>query len=301
MPRDQRTPRQVMIGSSHNGAVFTKRQFNRSEAVPPPAGVHSIAHQGAKVGKPRVARRVKVAEPPRVNIPTDHQIREISLLAARQSAFRERRRQYLDDIAYRISQGEEVSEDEKVGRLADFQKFYRLVAAKLRRYGGKNPIYIDIYLGLKEYVYRARKEYRSLTVQDLKNFAELHIAGREALIIQMADEGELVQRPGSPKDARERGGPAYTEAAAKRRKDARRIDRITVRSRLPGSSEDLFITLGRSTKMMDGFRVPCTRRIFAIQTEAEWRAWQKSRIRDKQDYRNYHPRPRRDHHASELS
>ncbi|MBI5654430.1 hypothetical protein HZC53_02120 [Candidatus Uhrbacteria bacterium] len=301
MPRDQRTPRQIMIGVSHSGAGFTKRQFNRGEAPPPTTGAHPIVKRAVKIAKPRSNRRVKVAQPPRVNIPSDYQIRELSLSVARQSAFRERRRQYLDNIAYRVSQGEEVSEDEKVGRLADFPKFYRLVAVKLRRYGGKHPIMIDIYLALKEYVHRARKEFRSLTLQDLKNFAELHIAGREALIIQMADEGELVQRPGSPKDAKKNGSSAYTEAAAKRRKDARRIDRITVRSRLPGSSEDLFITLGRSTKMVDGRRVPCSRRVFAIQTEAEWRAWQKSRIRDKQDYRNYHPRPRRDDRASDLN
>jgi len=276
-----------MIGVSHSGAGFTKRQFNRSETAPPATGAQSIVKQVTKAVKPHGNRRLQVVKPPRVNIPSDFQIREIAKLAARQSAFRERRRAYLDNLEYRDSQGEAVSEDEKVGRLADFQKFYRLVAAKLRRYGGKHPIFIDIYLALKEYVHRARQEYRSLTLDDLKNFAELHVAGREALIIQMADEGELVDRPMAPRDAREKGGEAYTEAAAKRRKDARRIDRITVRSRLPGSSEYLFITLGRSTKKVDGRRIPCTRRVFAIQTEPEWNDWKRSRIREKkQDFRN---------------
>jgi hypothetical protein len=279
---------------------YTKRSFNQGEA-PPTTGVHPIVRRSADAKPPQTVRRPKVVKPPRVNVPSDFQIREIAKLAARQSAFRERRREFLDSVAYRISRGEDVPEDEKVSRLTDFQKFYRLVAAKLRRYGGRHPIYIDIYLALKERVHRARQEFRSLTLEDLKNFAELHIAGREALIIQMADEGELVDRPGSPRDAEKRGAPAYTEAAVKRRKDAKRLDRITVRSRLPGSSEDLYITLGRSTKMVDGRRVPCPRRVFAIQTEAEWKAWLKSRIRDKQDYRNHGSRRAHDSRGSCLN
>lgn len=281
------------MGVNHYGS-YTKRSFNQGETAPS-TGVHPVVQQAAGKKPPPARRRLKVVKPPRVNIPPDFQVREIAKLAARQSAFRERRRAYLDNIEYRISRGEEVSDDEKVGRLADFQKFYRLLAARLRRYGGKHPIYIDIYLALREYAHRSRKEYRSLDLDDLRRFAEMHVASREALIIQMADEGELVDRPMAPKDAREKGGEAYAEAAAKRRKDARRIDRITVRARLPGSSEDLFITLGRSTKKVNGRRVPCPRRVFAIQTEAEWNAWRKSRIREKkQDFRNHGSRRAQD-------
>ncbi len=263
-------PRRTMFRSYQRAdQVFVPRSF----ACEPPS-------------KTRV-RTLKVIKPVRVSVPPDGQLWALAREAARQNNFRERRQLKMEAIAKLGEQGKVVPEETSTYRIGNFQKFYRIIAPKLRRYNGRDAIAVDIYLHLKEVVQRARQQMWSLRLSQVKYEIRRFLDEREAMIVKIADEGELICRPGSPKDVRERGEPAYTEAAAKRRKDARRIDRITVRARLPGSSEDLFITLGRSTKKVNGRRVPCPRRIFAIQTDAEWRYWLKTRIRDKQGFRNY--------------
>ncbi|MDQ7814545.1 MAG: hypothetical protein RDU25_01940 [Patescibacteria group bacterium] len=256
------SPQRVILGSSHDRSPkFIKRRFNQSELQP------------QVVIKPIVI--------PRIRIPKTSVIREVAEAYSRGGNFRERRKRRVELY------GE--------NRLTNFFKFYGIIARILRRYNGRDAIKVDIELHLKEYVQSKADLFRKITRKCLEDEAKRFINSREDMLLEMVKEYEpaIVARPLSPKDSRERGGEAYTEAAAKRRQTARRIDRITIRARLPGSTVDLFVTLGPATKRIDGRRVPCERRVFSIQTASEWEAWKRTRVKDKQPYRNNRPKGRR--------
>jgi len=233
--------------------------------------------------EPPVVRHLRTnSAVPRVELPDEIEIREVAKEFALQSAFTKRNKR--------------LFEIHQESRVANFQKVYRLIASRIRGYQGRDAVEMDIFLALKEYVEHQGREQRSVSRYQLRRMAGLHVDAREEMVVRMASGGELVPRPMAPKDARERGDEAYTEAAARRHKDLRFKDRITVMATLPDNPGAVFfITLGPATKRIDGRRVKCDRRVISVQTSAEWNAWKKSRIRDRQEYRNYHPRPRRDY------
>lgn len=260
MPRDQRTPKQVRIGSSHNGVGFTKRNFGFGPLVP------------KQSFEP-------VAPIKRPTYPREAEIREVSRQYANQHAFMERSR--------RIAKAGEV------GRIARFYNVYRQVVVHIRDYDGRDVIEMDIFLALKQRVDRKRKQKMTVTIADLECWAVRHIDSRERMIIKMSEKGMLVARPNAPKDARDRGGEAYTEAAAQPARGSRPKDRITVMTSLPDNPGVVFfMTLGPATKKVDGKRVPCDRRIMTVQTPGEWEAWKKGRLHrpDGQHERRRHNR-----------
>jgi len=248
-------PRPTVLRSSHQ-VVFTKRSFNR--------------------GEPPAPEKPKAVVQSRVRVPSDGQIREIAHRFAGSPSFRERKKRQF--------------EQNRVSRLANFMKMYKFVAARIRSYHGRDVIEIDLYLSLKDFVQHARRTFQSVSRYDLELESRKLVDEREALIESLAASEDIVLRPMAPKDARERGADAYTEAAMKRRKDARIKDRITVRARLPGRSEDLFITLGPATWKGSGWVEPYARKILSIQSEAEWNAWRRNRIREPKVFRNDHRR-----------
>lgn len=257
MPRPQ-----FVIRASHQarGDFFQKRSF----------GTEPTTNQ-------RLLR--STIQPRKVELPDEIEIREVAKEFANQAAFAKRNKR--------------LFELGKICQVANFQKVYKLIASRIRSYHGRDVIEIDIFLALKESVEAEGRIQHSVTRYQLRRLAAAHVDAREALVVQMSATGELVPRPLAPKDAREHGGEAYTEAAAHRRRDARMRDRVTVMARLPDNPGAIFfITLGPATKKVDGRRIRCERRIISVQTAAEWNAWKKSRVLDRQEFRNYHPRPR---------
>lgn len=245
----------VMLRASHQrGANFQKRSF---EVEPP------------------TMRRLRVSTAlPRVEVPEEEEIREVAKELSLQASFTKRNKRLAE-------QGREC-------RIVKFQKVYRTVVARIRGYHGRDLIEMDLFLVLKEYVERERRSFSNVTRYKLVRFGRQHVDGREELIVRMAESGTLVQRPMAPKDARENGAEAYTQAAAHRRSDSRMKDRITVMSALPDNPGALFfITLGPATKNANGRdRVKCERRILSVQTPAEWNAWRRTRIKEPKVFRN---------------
>lgn len=238
----------VQIRVNHQqGGVFRKVNFG----VEPPNARHEL----------RAAQPKK-----RPTYPREIEIRETADLNASQVAFRQR--------------SKKLALEGKVGPIARFYNVYRQVVVRIRDYDGRDAIAIDIFLALKERVEECRGYRVSVTREDLEAWAKQHIDAREAMIVRMAQEGTLVLRPNSPRDARERGSEAYTEAAGQPSKGERAKDRITVRASLPDNPGAIFfITLGPATKLVDGRRLDCDRRVMTVQTPEEWEAWKKTRIR----------------------
>ncbi len=249
----------IRLSVSHQRVLFRNRRFNQGESPKPTS--------------------VEIAAVPRVRFPNEDTVRAAAHRYALSSAFRERKRQQME-------RGE-------FSRLADFMKFYKFVAERIREYRGRDAIEIDIFLGLKDFVNECKQANRSVNRYDLDMAARRWVDARESLIEFLGQSERLVARPMAPKDARERGGEAYTEAAMKRHKDAHIKDRVTVMARLPGYSEELFITLGPATRGSKRLKENRVRKIISIQSEAEWNSWKRTRTHERKEYRNFHPRPRR--------
>jgi len=203
--------------------------------------------------------RPPVQATPRKTYPTDDQVREVAQRCGSQAAFRERSKQ-LASHGY-------------VGPVAKFYHAFRTIVMRIRAYHGKDAIIEDIRLELKERVAQARISKTGMTLEQLSELAKLHIDRRESMLVVMARQGKQVPRPSG----------------------RRTRDHITVIASLPDNpGAFFFITLGPGTKRIDGRRVECERRILAVQTEAEWNAWKRTRMHEPRgdDFRRDRPRGR---------
>jgi len=237
----------VQIRVNHQGGIFRKVNFG--------------------VELPKTRHELRAALPKkRPTYPREIEIREVADLYASQVAFRRR--------------SKKLALEGKVGPIARFYNVYRQVVVRIRDYYGRDAIAIDIFLALKEMVEMARGHRVSVSRKELEDWAKEHIDRREAMIVKMAREGTLVMRPNAPRDARKRGSETYTAAAGQPIRGERVKDRITVRASLPDNPGAIFfITLGPATKLVNGRRTECDRRIMTVQTPEEWEAWKKTRIR----------------------